>query len=215
MDPETAPIHHLVEAWQERNDSLCRAVLRLLLKAGADLEQLDGMGNTALLLSAGAAGTGKLHMSAMRALLAAGADVRRTDSSGDTALHQIFNTYLDHPEAVRVLIEHGCDPNKRGRRGETALQRALDRQSFLGWYENGEAAVNCLLEHGADPNAGVDSNPAVYRAMSICSEVFGMLLLRCYDDTVKRKWYLSRIPGQHQFHVNSPIFPPHLVSCRT
>ncbi|MBE3041208.1 ankyrin repeat domain-containing protein, partial [Candidatus Bathyarchaeota archaeon] len=188
---ETAPIHKLVLSWHEKNDTACQAIFQLLLKEGADLEQLDGKGNTALLIAAGATER-EYHrrdiLSATRALLAAGADAQKTTRNGDTALLGTFGPNRN-PEAVRLLIEHGIDPNHRGSLGRTALQLCLTRvgRVNLGSEENIAPIAKYLVEKGADPGLGDEAkDTALCRAMKNCPKIFPLLLSRCKDAALKR-----------------------------
>ncbi|CAM1510896.1 Fc.00g084090.m01.CDS01 [Cosmosporella sp. VM-42] len=197
----TTPLHHLVERWGDDNDLACRAILRMLIKAGLNLEQLDGRGNTALLLVAGAmrgSGRSSLHVPALRALLEAGADVKATDKQGDSALHLACATYRDM-DAVQLLVEFGSDPSQSGAHGESTLHCAMHRMtSMTASYEYIDTVVKYLLEQGADPNApDAYGIPAVRAGMAVGPEVFRTLLSRCEDKATKICcWFL--LPNQYE-----------------
>ncbi|KAB5515517.1 hypothetical protein GE09DRAFT_979602, partial [Coniochaeta sp. 2T2.1] len=110
----SAPLHELVLHWRGDNDSSCREILKMLIRAGADLEHVDGDGLTALLLASGAGvghrGDGSPLIPAIPALLEAGANVHAvTYKGGDTALHAALRQPLEL-EIVKLLVEHGADP---------------------------------------------------------------------------------------------------------
>lgn len=200
----TPPLHRLVLSWYDKNDAACRTVFRLLLDAGADLEQLDGKGNTALLIAAGATDRDMYYrwlIPATSALLAAGADVSKTTRDGDTALHGTFRNERNR-EAVRLLIEHGSDPNHRNSQGRTPLQCCLSKHLVFYGVENMVEIAKYLVDHGADPTAGDDlKDTAVYRAMKVCPEIFPMMLSRCRNMAIKRTcWFgLSSHPDIKTF----------------
>ncbi|KAM0421202.1 hypothetical protein ACHAPT_010922 [Fusarium lateritium] len=197
--PMQTPLHRLVHKWHGKTDSACRAIFPMLVEAGADLEQLDGRGNTALLIAAQASTQClqfSLHAPALRALLEAGADVNKKDSSGNTALHLAVR-YQSSLQVVRLLIEHGSDPNQRGSGGQTLLQSAMHQSRMPNTEESIETIVAYLLENGADPNCQDDHGHSVlFMGMSVGPEVFQLLLPRCNDDSVKRKcWFELSFEG--------------------
>ncbi|OIW33037.1 ankyrin [Coniochaeta ligniaria NRRL 30616] len=187
---EAAPLHNLIAHWGDENDSACRHILQMLIKADADLEQVDGSGNTALLIAAGAprpqVASGSLHVPAMRALLERGASVKAVDRAGNTALHINLRHYLDL-EAVKLLVDYGSDPNQIGSSG-SALQccLCLDKRMRVTGTEKYESIVKYLLEHNADPNQyNGDSSIAVHSWTKAGQEVFRLLLSRCRDNSAK------------------------------
>ncbi|KAL6411649.1 Ankyrin-3 [Ilyonectria robusta] len=188
-----APLHRLVQEWDCDNDSTCQAILRVLVKANVDLEQLDGDESTALLIASGSThktGPDSLHVPAMRALLRSGADLNKVDRFGNSPLHRVFGSHRDL-EAVQLLIEHGSDPNQIGHRGRSALHSCMIDSGMKTGSPNTEAIVKYLLEHGADPNIPDEhGKTAVRRGMSAGLEVFRMLLSRCENDAEKRRcWF--------------------------
>ncbi|KAH6999422.1 ankyrin repeat-containing domain protein [Ilyonectria destructans] len=188
-----APLHRLVQEWDCDNDSTCQAILRVLVKANVDLEQLNGDQNTALLIASGSTnetGLNSLYVPAMRALLSSGADLNKVDRFGNSPLHRVLGTHRD-PEAVQLLIEHGSDPNQIGYCGKSALHRCMTDSGMMTGVPNTETIVKYLLEHGADPNIADEyGTTAVRQGMYAGLEVFRMLLSRCEDDAEKRRcWF--------------------------
>ncbi|KAG5767093.1 hypothetical protein H9Q72_004876 [Fusarium xylarioides] len=75
---DATPLHRLVEAWEDKNDSDSQEVLRMLLKAGADLERFDGRGKNPLIISAQDprySDESRNDLPALKALVRAGANV--------------------------------------------------------------------------------------------------------------------------------------------
>ncbi|KAM5386497.1 hypothetical protein ACJZ2D_000460 [Fusarium nematophilum] len=193
-EPAQAPLHRLVSVWDDHNDSTCRFIFRLLMKAGADIEHLDSDRNTPLLIACAAADRSvrrSLHVAAMRALLHAGADIMKSSRIRTPPLHLVLETCRD-PEAVRLLIEHGSDPNQRDSNGKTALQLSMSQSGMIQGISNTETIVRYLLDNGADPNCQDGSgHPPVFEAMSVGPELFELLLSRCNDNMAKRRCWFS------------------------
>lgn len=116
-----------------------------LIDAGADVDQKNSEGGTALFYSSGAVGDGLMPVT--QALVAHGADVNARCGSNDvTPLH---NAAVDGSvETVKFLISKGADVNARDRNGDTPLLVAA-RTS----YESPLDIVKILVEHGGDVDA--------------------------------------------------------------
>jgi ankyrin repeat protein len=130
-----------------------REWVELLLANGADPNERDEEGNTALsaallrgderlarlLIAHGCdvnacnpGGTTALHLAAaggrgelISLLLAKGADVNAQDVDGDTPLHSA--ALRGHRKAVELLLSHKADPNLRNSRGRTPRDEAARR----------------------------------------------------------------------------------------
>ena len=141
-----------------------------LLAAGADPNQKNRFGNSALTLAIGTGSleivtalvdagadlkaTGKkdhpLHDAAsadqvdiVKLLLARGADVDARDAAGRTPLRAV-SPFANRVEVIKVLLEAGADPSAQdGDQEETALHHAV-------WHLNYDLA-ELLIAHGADP----------------------------------------------------------------
>jgi ankyrin repeat protein len=133
VDPDgTTPLH-----WAVRNGDI--AVVKRLLRAGADAKAANRYGVTPLSLAAerGDAAT-------IDALLAAGADANGALSNGQTMLMIAART--GNPAAIQALVEHGASVNaKEHVLGETALIWAA--------ADNHADAIGTLVRAGADVNA--------------------------------------------------------------
>ncbi|KAM0271865.1 hypothetical protein ACHAQH_008965 [Verticillium albo-atrum] len=93
------------------------AVVRLLLKWGANTEARDGGGQTPLHR---AAANG--HDAVVRLLLEKGANTEARDGGGQTPLHRAAAN--GHDAVVRLLLEKGANANATDHDGETPLSRA-------------------------------------------------------------------------------------------
>ncbi|HSW00738.1 MAG TPA: ankyrin repeat domain-containing protein [Sedimentisphaerales bacterium] len=130
-----------------------REWIELLLANGADPNERDEEGNTALsvallrgdegvgrlLIGHGCdvharnpGGTTALHLASaggrgelISLLLAKGADVNAQDNDGDTPLHSA--ALRGHKEAVELLLSHKADPSLRNSRGRTPRDEAVRR----------------------------------------------------------------------------------------
>ena len=161
----------------KRQDS---AALQALLQEGADVDQPQGDGATALhwavyrddlettrlLLAAGATvgaandlGVTPLWLACnngsaalVEALLVAGADPDAALPSGETPLMTAART--GNAGAARLLLAHGADANAReGAHGQTALMWAVSQRH--------PKVVRVLLEHGAGVNDRSNAYPQV------------------------------------------------------
>lgn len=147
---------------------------RMLIEAGADLEQADANGTTPLL-----AAVINDRMDTARVLVEAGADVNAVDWYGQTPLWaavDVRNLDVDGPtrdngvdrasvlELIELLIERGADVNARTREypperrwittlGSLAWVDFTGQTPFLRAALAGDVTVmRLLLAHGADPN---------------------------------------------------------------
>jgi ankyrin repeat protein len=116
-------------AWWRKLD-----VMKLLLKAGANVDGVGHEGSTYL------AGYGYFNESVLEILLTAGANPSAVDRSGRTALMQAAN--YGYEEAVTLLIAHGAVVDEKDNKGRSALMYAAS-----GKYVD---AIPHLLSYGAD-----------------------------------------------------------------
>lgn len=206
-EASTPPLHCLVQSWDLTNVKECQAVFRLLIRANVDLEQLDGRGDTAMLVAAGAprkGGRGYLCAAAIQTFLDAGADIKRPHSSGDTALHLVLRVHRSLG-VVQALVEHGIDINQKGSGGETPLHCSMRHDGNVRDIENTEDIIKYLLEQGADPN--IEDNHGyspVYNAMSVGPEIFQILLSKCSNELIKKKcWLHTSAQYKHEEFVRN------------
>ncbi|KAK4220458.1 ankyrin repeat-containing domain protein, partial [Podospora fimiseda] len=191
-----APLHEAIHVWNKENGKECESIMRLLIDAGADIEQESGNGETPLLLCFGSRRAcfirGLMPRGPIMVLLgylAAAADVKKTrPPCNDVALHLALQDYKDL-EVILALLDHGSNPNRRDANGQTALHSAFNHNGRQVWGKDPEAAlamVQLLLDRGADPTIKDNSgHSAVHQAMLTGHEVFRMLLSKCHDESVK------------------------------
>ena len=150
-DPKDPPIH-----WAGKPEAA-----KALLEAGADVNQRNANGETALHLAMSAwsptAETVKL-------LLEAGADVKAKSATGATPLHAAIQ--LGKPEIAKLLIAAGAEVDAKDNQGDTPLSVA---HANLVWarsvqnVDNGpyEAVVQVLVDAGAKDDGRTELQRAV------------------------------------------------------
>lgn len=155
-------------------------ITRLLVEAGARLEQADGNVITPLLNAILNASVGRgEHMAVARYLVEQGANIHVVDWYGESPLWAAVvvrnldvsgpttDNRMDREEALQLitlLLEKGADPNVRTRE-QPPERRFITRLGDLAWVDfsgqtpflraalAGDVTVmKLLLEHGADPN---------------------------------------------------------------
>ncbi|RDW57753.1 hypothetical protein BP5796_12554 [Coleophoma crateriformis] len=114
-----------------------KAVVKLLLEKGADLETKDQYGRTPL---SWAAANG--YEAIVQLLLEKGADLDTKDHDGRTPLS--LATENGHEAMIQLLLEKGADLETKNQYGRTPLSLAVE--------EGHEDIVQLLLEKGADPD---------------------------------------------------------------
>lgn len=192
----TPPLVDLIGVWNKSNNTACRSILKMLVKAGVDLDQTSSSGDTALrkLVEPTQRLTGGLYLPALKALLNAGADPKKADSHGNTPLHIVVQKNR-HFKAVQLLIEHGADPNQRGHLGRTPFHGLIDSFYYSQKPEHIEDAkpiIRFMLDNGADPECRDDkgcsamgNNPGKFGP-----EIFGLLASKCKSDSTKKEcWF--------------------------
>ncbi|KAJ4018334.1 hypothetical protein NW752_005449 [Fusarium irregulare] len=205
-----APIHELAHQWEEDNGSECQGILKLLLKAGADIDQPNSQGNTALLEMAGFRrsfwNTSGKCCPAVKALIEAGADVKVTDNTpsedldangqdcASSVLHRVARNTRDL-EVIKILVEKGCDPNDKNGQGETVLLASLNwrgRNYRLESEEKTRLIVEYLLENGADTSCqDREGHSPLSHALSLGPSIFKLLFSHCQDMEMKKKSWFS------------------------
>ena len=186
--------------------------LRMLLDHGADPNDTNGSGATALMRAAGDPGK-------VRLLLHTGAEVNGQSDLGRTAL-MIAARKAGTVPILELLLDSGADPNTRDQRGVTAIMdaaRAGDADSIKVLLErdavvnavrkNGRtalmtavrsrrlAAVRVLLDNGADVNVQAAKGPgsnSLDTALTMAAargvpEIVKALLERGADSTARNE----------------------------
>lgn len=183
-DDESSLIHWLAEI---------NGLFDLIIKAGADIERLDGKGQTPLLIACGSslsrASSLTCSKHATLELLAAGADATVTDGSGKNGLHLSLARLTacscwggQIESIVEALLEAGCSASVPDQEGCTPLHVALN----MGQFELAAA----LIEAGADI---MISDPQGDNPIHHVMRCLGRYPFRCHDDCVPDpKPFLSR-----------------------
>jgi len=142
----------------------CRAIIELLIEAGADIHQLDGRGISPL-----ASAVGDPVM--MRLFLEKGASITQKCDEGDTALHYV--ALSDHSDCVDDLLVDERAVTIRDDSGQTPVELAAEmcsRGVLLKFHEVGVS----LHEVGWEPpflTAVVERQPREEIVHATCGEV--------------------------------------------
>ena len=92
----------------------------ILVKFGADVRKVNGIGSTPLTLAC--RGT---NPRLVETLIQNGADVNRADYRGLTALHYAAEARPVSPDVIRILVSHGASKTLRTKSGATPTELAL------------------------------------------------------------------------------------------
>lgn len=121
-------LHGLATHYDLELETASEEVLNVLVAAGADLEAVDGQGNTPL-LSAIDARNGNSRCVAVESFLKAGSNPHAVDDDGENLIVKISRTSYDI-EFLGMLLDKGIDPKKtRISDGYTALHVAMSKYS--------------------------------------------------------------------------------------
>jgi len=130
-------------------------VVAALLKVGADVNECDELGVSAL---STAASWGQVEV--CRLLLAHGADVNKADQEGDTALHEAARA--DEMDVVELLCEaEGIDVNAKNTHGCTPLHVAS--------HAGKGGMVKLLIRLGAEVNGPKGEMRGGYSALHVAA----------------------------------------------
>ena len=110
------------------------SVVKALLDAGADVDQRDSSGNTALL-----ANVRDENLAVVKELVARGAEVNTVNHEGDTPLTNAATWGSER--VVRFLLSNGADPTQADGKGVTADILAL---------QQGHKRIAQLIQNAAD-----------------------------------------------------------------
>lgn len=142
--------------------------VQVLIKAGADINAADPMGNTAL-------HTGNPSNENWRALIAAGADLNAKTTNQQTPLHfaAVFS-----PDMVQALITAGADI--------AAADSSLSTALFYAAGARSPSSIPILLGAGADVNAQnkIGNTPIFAAGTARNPENIALLLAAGADPTV-------------------------------
>lgn len=174
---------------------------RLLLEAGADVDQATEYGWTPLLTA-----VNNRNYQLARLLVERGADVNAANRGGWTPLYlatdnrnieggdyPVPSPDLDHVELIELLLERGADPNARVK--DDTLTRTIFTMQWF--YENGATAfvraaqssdvvlMRLLLAHGADPQAVTAYNDSALTAAAGIGWVDGVTYERSAEENLE------------------------------
>ena len=127
-------LHHAVE-----DDDFVE--VSYLLSMGAAVDQVDGDGDTSLVIA-----TKRGYTILMELLLKHGANANFFDEGGRRPVHLC----LLRPAELQMLLSADADPNGADKDGNTALHLIFRRSEWLA--ERAEAVIHMLLSHGANVN---------------------------------------------------------------
>lgn len=119
----------MIGAWENNLD-----LMRLFLSRGADINRMNGNGETAILLAAW-----RGHLNIVKWLVDRGARINAPNRQW-SALH--YAVFAGHAEAADYLIDQGADIQAQTTNGSTVLMMAI--------YEGREDLARKLIEKGAD-----------------------------------------------------------------
>ncbi|MCC6490947.1 MAG: ankyrin repeat domain-containing protein [Candidatus Hydrogenedentes bacterium] len=118
------------------------SIVKLLIKAGADLESRDEMSQTPLWAAVSSG-----HTAIAKILLDAGADINVRSDEGQSLLANA--AWMEEKGVLDLLLKRGADPNAASEQSPPALLWAVAQGSL--------AIAKQLLKAGADPNAAIQS----------------------------------------------------------
>jgi ankyrin repeat protein len=156
--------------WKQNNNStalICAAesgsgeVMRLLIRAGANVNVKNAVGQTALHVA-----VEKNSPEHVRLLLRYGADASIQDNDGQTGL--IVSTKSGFIDCMYLILGSGCDRNVQDTKGNTALL-------WAAWQGNIDC-LKLLLKAGCDANL---QNQSGNTAAIICADANAHECLKC------------------------------------
>jgi uncharacterized protein len=133
----------MTKDWQDAISSGDTVRVATILDAGADINALDGHGQTALM---NAAHKGRVEI--VRLLAKRGANLDHTAKFGLSAL--MLAVIADHPEVVRVLVDAGADITLRGSPSATPIydRTALELAQQMKRTRCAEELQRAVTKHG-------------------------------------------------------------------
>lgn len=149
-------------------------IIKFLLKSGANINEKDSRGNTALLVFFSSLSCFDSHkifvlqhliMKIFNLLLDNGADINVEDNDGCGVLHHLFSENFDDTiiKIVEILIERGVNINKKDFTNKSAIEKeieeVLNEANCCGriskdLYDDLPKMMRLLLENGADLSFG-------------------------------------------------------------
>ena len=133
---------------------LCREgfnpkIVDMLVKHGADIDALDGLGCTPLRHLCFKSG----HMEDILWMVDHGANINHVDHVDNTPIHYICQRGFDYSlEEIQTFVKHGADVHVIGHRGKSVLHHLVDTNMFAALLEKMVAREAYFLGLGVNPN---------------------------------------------------------------
>ena len=178
-DNGNACFHYLYYAAQH---DCCTDVLQTIINHGADVNAINKLNNTTLMLACGKGNTDDINV-----LVNAGADTNISNVEGNTWLHHAAHGVCSK-EVLQAIICHGTDVNATNKCNQTSL--------MLACKDGGKDFVNVLLDAGADPNiADANSETSLHYAAGndCCIEVYQEIISHGVDVNATAKNNVSAL----------------------
>lgn len=201
-EKKRTPLHGLISAWNNDTHEVAVPIFKLLIEAGASLEEKDGLGDTPLLslfpLRHAQFRVGR----PLEYLLKNGADATALDANGRSTLHRVLLYHRD-PRLIQLLASHGTDVNGlcsvdgRGNKTDstpplgllfqdpmyyllvdlgTTPQKSLRKEKAVQCTTENREIARILINFGAYIDAG-GSDKALLKALPVCDlETLKLLL---------------------------------------
>jgi ankyrin repeat protein len=126
------------------------AAIKSLLEQGADTEERNRQGDTALMYVVGF----KKDITTVRLLLDKGADINAQNNDGLTPLHLAVN--FGQVDVILLLLEKGADPNLKNKDGKTPVTTAREKSIDIAKIITEAAEKRALEKRKAEEKAAAD-----------------------------------------------------------
>jgi ankyrin repeat protein len=199
QSPRT-PLQGLVHIWDDNNHPACTQIFQILMRAGADLKEMDTLGETPLLSLFQS--RGHPSMLAVKTLLDAGADASDIYQNGDTILHKYLAKHRDF-EMLDLLLAHGADITACDNHGQTVLHAVIGSFSEQPPECTNKDVVEYLLDKGAKSEVIDASGRSTLEDIMIRGggdiEIFRLLLMSSPEESKKQcLWLIGSVSGKEQ-----------------
>ncbi|XP_075590544.1 B-cell lymphoma 3 protein homolog isoform X2 [Dermatophagoides farinae] len=127
-------------------------LVKILVKAGADIEMADSFNSNTPLHQACLHFPSNARLDIVKYLIACGANVNTKNNSGFTPLlTAILQNYSINVRLIKLLLRSGCDPDEANKAGISPLLATIRRSS--DHFDDGVETVQLLIDHGCNVNA--------------------------------------------------------------
>ena len=175
-------------------------VVRLLIKAGIELNAINAAGETALHYAARCC-----NEQMLQTLLQAGAKVKVQDRKGETPLHHAAKIHDE--KAVSQLIKSNADVTIKDYMGRTPLHLTVANVDGVQMVEDSEPLGRLLLDHGAAIQAtDQHGNTPLHLAIKLRKpKLTWMLLKRQKEDDAKTNLMLQNSAGERPLNFLAAV----------